>query len=280
MGDLKDGKVAMQPKVVPGCQTPVKDGTVIITGEYDKRDTSLAPLPYDPNYVKGGQPGERAKKAQADTLEGLLINHPLDCPVCDKAGECKLQDFQYQYGRSESRMVDEKNTPPNKPESIEYKITLFTDRCIMCTRCVRFTREISGTAELAVIGRGQPRGDRHLPRLATGEQTRRQCRRSLPGRRAWEQGLPLQATRLVSQDRPTASARDAAPAAASTSIANKDIVYRLRARENQEAQGYFICDEGRYGYHFANNCRANRFARSFAPMGNPNLRPGTQSRRN
>src|SRR5581483_5425157 len=111
VGELKDGKVTMQPKVVPGCQTPVKDGTVIVTGEYDKRDRAVPALPYDPKYV----PGERAKKSQADTLEGLLLNHPLDCPVCDKAGECKLQDFSYQFGRSESRMVDPKNTPPNKP---------------------------------------------------------------------------------------------------------------------------------------------------------------------
>src|SRR5439155_19936984 len=89
MGELKDGKVAMQPKVLPGCQTPVKDGNVIVTGEYDKRDPKNKPLPYDAKY----KPGEFAKKAQADTLEGLLLNHPLDCPVCDKAGECKLQDY-------------------------------------------------------------------------------------------------------------------------------------------------------------------------------------------
>src|SRR5439155_17025761 len=61
VGDLKDGKPAMQPKVVPGCQTPVKDGTVIVTGEYDKRDPALPALPYDTNYLKGCKPGERAK---------------------------------------------------------------------------------------------------------------------------------------------------------------------------------------------------------------------------
>src|SRR5438067_1729058 len=153
VGERKpDGTVLMQSKVVPGCQTPVKDGTVIVTGEYDKRDPTVPPLSYPADYTKGGKPGERAKRAEADTLEGLLINHPLDCPVCDKAGECLLQDFSYRYGRSESRMVDEKNTPPNKPH-ISSKITLFTDRCIMCTRCVRFTREVSGTAELLVTNR-------------------------------------------------------------------------------------------------------------------------------
>src|SRR5262245_16698857 len=104
MGTLKDGKVTMQPKVLPACQTPVKDGDVIVTGEYGKTN-GHKPLPYDPSY----SPGDRAKKAQADTLEGLLLNHPLDCPVCDKAGECKLQDYSFQFGRSESRLLDEKN---------------------------------------------------------------------------------------------------------------------------------------------------------------------------
>src|SRR5262249_30897820 len=107
-GEMKDGKPVLQQRVLPACQTPVKDGTVIVTDS------------------------EKAKAAQAQTLEGLLINHPLDCPVCDKAGECKLQDYSYEFGNAKSRMVDEKNTPPNKP-GISEKIALFTDRCIMCT---------------------------------------------------------------------------------------------------------------------------------------------------
>src|SRR5438132_13616565 len=130
VGEKKpDGSVQMQPRVVPACQTPAKDGTVCITNS------------------------EKAKAAQAQTLEGLLLNHPLDCPVCDKAGECLLQDFSYHYGHSQSRMIDPKNTPPNKPH-VGPNVTLFTDRCIMCTRCVRFTREVSGEAELYVANRG------------------------------------------------------------------------------------------------------------------------------
>src|SRR5437773_8494737 len=81
IGERKDGKDVMQPKVVPGCQTPVKDGTVIVTDS------------------------QKAKDAQGQTLEGILLNHPLDCPVCDKAGECLLQDFSYGYGKSQSRMI-------------------------------------------------------------------------------------------------------------------------------------------------------------------------------
>src|SRR5215210_4183967 len=103
VGEMKDGKAVMQPRVVPACQTPAKDGTVVVTNS------------------------ERARNAQAQTLESLLLNHPLDCPVCDKAGECMLQDFSYNYGRSTSRMIDPKNTPPNKPDLGEH-ITLFTDR--------------------------------------------------------------------------------------------------------------------------------------------------------
>src|SRR5271155_5126746 len=107
VGEKKpDGSVTMQPRVVPACQTPAKDGTVCITNS------------------------EKARSAQAHTLEDLLLNHPLDCPVCDKAGECLLQDYSYRFGKSPSRMVDDKNHPPNK-DYIGERITLFADRCIM-----------------------------------------------------------------------------------------------------------------------------------------------------
>src|SRR5262245_45983348 len=130
VGDRKpDGTIAMQPRVVPGCQTPAKDGTVIVTNS------------------------EKAKGAQAATLEFLLLNHPLDCPVCDQAGECFLQDYSYKYGRGFSRLKDDKLARTDK-DHIGDNITLYTDRCVMCTRCVRFTREVSGTGELQVTARG------------------------------------------------------------------------------------------------------------------------------
>ncbi len=251
MGDLKDGKLTMQPKVVPGCQTPVRDGNVIVTGEYDKRDAATPALPYDPAYIKGGTPGERAKKAQADTLEGLLINHPLDCPVCDKAGECKLQDFSYKYGRSESRMVDVKNTPPNK-EHLSSKIKLFTDRCIMCTRCVRFTREISGTAELMVTGRGHHEEIDVFPGRPLENKLAGNVVDLCPvGALGSKDFLYKQRVWYLKESNGVCSR---CSTGCSVHVdANKDIVYRLRARANPEAQGHFICDEGRYGYHFTNS---------------------------
>ena len=251
LGELRDGKVMMQPRVLPGCQTPVKDGTVIVTGEYDKRDTALPALPYDPAYTKTAPVGEHAKKAQADTLEGLLINHPLDCPVCDKAGECLLQDFSYKYGRSESRMVDAKNTPPNKP-GLSSKITLFTDRCIMCTRCVRFTREISGTAELLVTRRGNHEEIDTFPGHPLENKLAGNVVDLCPvGALGSKDFLYKQRVWYL-------KTTDGVCSRCSTGCSvyvdsNKDIVYRLRARYNPEAQGYFICDEGRYGYHFANS---------------------------
>ncbi|MCX7700142.1 MAG: molybdopterin-dependent oxidoreductase [Gemmataceae bacterium] len=252
VGELKDdGTVQMQPKVVPGCQTPVKHNMVIVTGEYGQHQPNEpipTPLNYPANY---GTPGQRAKKAQADTLEGLLLNHPLDCPVCDKAGECKLQDFSYQYGRSTSRMIDEKNTPPNKPY-ISSKITLFTDRCIMCTRCVRFTREYSGQGELTVLQRGEHAEIDIFP----GEPLENKLSLNvvdlcpvgalgskdfLYKQRVWY----LKSTDSVCPDCSTGCSIHL--------DTNKDIVYRLRPRENPRAQGWFMCDEGRLGYRYLNS---------------------------
>jgi NADH-quinone oxidoreductase subunit G len=227
VGERKpDGSVAMQPKVVPACQTPAKDGTVIITNS------------------------PRAIHAQQQTLESLLINHPLDCPVCDKAGECLLQDFSYSYGRSQSRMVDDKNQPPNKPH-IGEKITLFADRCIMCSRCVRFTREVSGTAELQVINRG----DHSEIDIFPGEP----CNNKLAGNVVdlCPVGALCSKDFLYKQRVWYLKTQETVCADCSTGCSifldhNKDIIYRLRPRENPQAQGHFMCDEGRFGYRYVN----------------------------
>jgi NADH-quinone oxidoreductase subunit G len=228
VGEKKpDGSIAMQPRVVPACQTPAKDGTVVVTDS------------------------PKAKAAQAGTLEDLLLNHPLDCPVCDKAGECMLQDYSYRFGHSTSRMIDEKNTPPNKPD-LGPHIALFTDRCIMCSRCVRFTREISGTAELGVFSRGthseidvfpgQPIDNKLAGNVVDLCPVGALCSKDfLYKQRVWF----LKSQKSVCPD-------------CSTGCSvwvdhNKDIVYRLRPRENPQAQGDFMCDEGRFDYPYIND---------------------------
>jgi NADH-quinone oxidoreductase subunit G len=230
VGERKpDGSVAMQPKVVPACQTPARDGTVVVTNS------------------------ARARHAQMQTLEDLLLNHPLDCPVCDKAGECLLQDFSYNFGRSESRMIDAKNQPPNKPHIGEH-ITLFADRCIMCSRCVRFTREVSGTAELQVINRG----DHSEIDIFPGEP----CNNKLAGNVV--DLCPVGA--LCSKDflyqqrvwflrNQKSVCPDCSTGCSIYVDHNKDIVYRLRPRDNPQAQGYFMCDEGRFDYPYINDRR-------------------------
>lgn len=227
VGEKKpDGSVQMQPKVVPACQTPAKDGTVVVTDS------------------------QKAKYAQEQTLESLLINHPLDCPVCDKAGECTLQDFTYNYGRSESRMIDEKFAPPNKP-NIGEQISLFTDRCIMCSRCVRFTREISGTAELTIINRGEHAEIDIFP----GEP----CNNKLAGNvvdlcpvGALCSNDFLYKQRVWYLKHAKSVCPDCSTGCSIYVDSNKDVTYRLRPRENPQAQGYFMCDEGRFGFHYVN----------------------------
>ncbi len=123
-----DNKLELIPKLMPTCQTAAADGMVVRTNS--------------PKSIAN----------QKAVMEFLLINHPLDCPVCDQAGECHLQDYSFQYGRAESRFEEQKIKQAVK--DIGPNVKLYSDRCIMCTRCVRFTREITGTNEVGVIGRG------------------------------------------------------------------------------------------------------------------------------
>ncbi|HEU4952688.1 MAG TPA: 2Fe-2S iron-sulfur cluster-binding protein [Holophagaceae bacterium] len=90
--------------------------------------------------------------ARAGVMDFLLMNHPLDCPICDQAGECKLQDYSFQYGSGDSRMAEPKRR--YRYEDLGAKIVIDKNRCIHCTRCVRFTKEISGGSELTVAQRG------------------------------------------------------------------------------------------------------------------------------
>lgn len=126
----KTGKVEpyMGGKLLPTCQTACVEGMVVYTDS------------------------PKAVQNQKAVMEYLLINHPLDCPVCDQAGECFLQDYSYEYGRGVSRFEEDKVKQPKK--DVGPHVLLYSDRCIMCSRCVRFTREVTGTGELMIQGRG------------------------------------------------------------------------------------------------------------------------------
>ena len=118
-----------------------------------KLQTSCSMQMADGMVVKTHRSSELVKRAQKDTLEFLLINHPLDCPICDQAGHCPLQNQAYKHGPEGSRFEFEK---VHKPKHIDLgpRVVLDGERCINCTRCIRFTREVSESHQLTIIERG------------------------------------------------------------------------------------------------------------------------------
>ncbi len=130
---------------------------------FPKLMTSCSLEASDGMVIKTQRTSELVERAQKDTLEFILVNHPLDCPICDQAGECPLQIQTYKYGPEGSRFEHKK---VHKPKRIKLgpKVILDAERCINCTRCVRFTEEISKTEQLTIISRG----DKNYPAVAPG----------------------------------------------------------------------------------------------------------------
>jgi NADH-quinone oxidoreductase subunit G len=122
-------KIAKAPRPAIACATPISPGMEIYTNT----------------------PG--VKQMREGVLEFLLINHPLDCPICDQAGECKLQEYSVDYGQSSSRFVEPK---VHKPKAVDLgpRIVLDDERCILCTRCIRFTKDVVGDDALGIVNRG------------------------------------------------------------------------------------------------------------------------------
>ena len=103
--------------------------------------------------VKTHLTSELARKGQEGTLEFLLVNHPLDCPMCDKGGECPLQDQALDHGANTSRFVDEKRRY-DKPVAVSEQVLLDRERCVLCARCTRFSEQISGDPFIELFERG------------------------------------------------------------------------------------------------------------------------------
>src|SRR6187399_3659529 len=122
-------EVEKAPKPMPACATPIGEGMKIFTKS------------------------PKAIGAQKATMEFLLINHPLDCPICDQGGECELQDLAMGFGRDLSRYEERKRSVPD--ENLGPLIATDMTRCIHCTRCIRFGQEIAGIMELGMIGRSE-----------------------------------------------------------------------------------------------------------------------------
>jgi len=218
-----EGKLEAIPKLIPTCQSGAMDGQVVYTDS------------------------PKAVANQKAVMEYLLINHPLDCPVCDQAGECDLQDYSYDYGRGVSRFEETKVKQPKK--DVGPNVLLYSDRCIMCTRCVRFTREVSGTSELIVEGRGNQEQIDTFPGKALDNPLASNVIDLCPvgalldkdflfAKRVWD------LSPVPSIDPITSSGDNIY-----VDVAD-DRVYRVRPRENMGVNKWWITDEVRYGWKF------------------------------
>jgi len=221
-----DNKLELIPKLVPTCQTPAADGMVVTTNS--------------PKSIAN----------QKAVMEYLLINHPLDCPVCDQAGECKLQDFSFEYGRSESRFLEDKIKQPKK--DIGEHVYLYSDRCIMCSRCVRFTKEVTGTKEIGIFGRGSAEQIDIFPGKPLNNELSGNVVDICPvGALLDKDFLFTQRvwflTKTPSIDGITASGDNI------FIEHNEDRIYRIKPRTNLEVNKWWTSDEIRYGWKFVHS---------------------------
>ena len=225
-------------------------------------------LPYEPGTSRGAiacaspiSPGMEiyadspaTKQMREAVLESLLINHPLDCPICDQAGECKLQEYSVQHGQAGSKFVEAK---VHKPKEVDLgpRIVLDDERCVLCTRCIRFTKDIAGDDALGIVNRG-----------------------SYNTIAAWQEGkfdnnytlntvdlCPVGA--LTSKDfrfkmrvwflKETKSVCTSCGTGCSITIGSREgVIHRYEPRENDAVNGPWMCDEGRLNYKWVG--RADR----------------------
>ena len=220
-------QVEGQRKLLPACATPVDEGMSVNTVE------------------------ESAVDAQRGMLEFLLINHPLDCPICDRAGECPLQDQTYRHGPGATRYIEPKRTY-EKALEISDLVVLDRERCVLCWRCVRFCEEISGDAFIQLVDRGAGTqiltfNDEPFDSYFSGN-TIQICPvgalTSRPYRfvaRPWDiQGAPSVCS-YCSVGCPI------------TNETRSDQLVRCQALPNEEVNDFWICDKGRFGYHFVSS---------------------------
>jgi NADH-quinone oxidoreductase subunit G len=218
-------EVEKAPKLAPACATAVAEGQVV--------------------HVHS----EQAREARKGVLEMLLINHPLDCPICDQSGECELQDYTFQEGRAESRFREPKRFNP--AEDFGGDVLYVTNRCILCTRCVRFMDDVAQDAVLnvsergdrAVIGQAEGRGLTHpwstnvVDLCPVGALVSKDF---LNKARAWE------------LDRTASVCTGCSQGCNIITETRDNVVMRLRPRSNEAVNQFYMCDYGRLNYRWMN----------------------------
>ena len=217
-------KIESMPKLAPACATPVADGM--------KADTVDA----------------EAVGAQESMLEFLLINHPLDCPICDRGGECPLQDQTYRHGPGSTRYVEPKRTY-EKALDISDLVVLDRERCVLCWRCVRFSDEIAGDRFIQLVDRGAGTqiltfSDEPFNSYFSGN-TIQICPVG---------ALTASTYRFVSRpwDLKTAPSvcNYCSVGCPITNEARADKLVRVQALPNENVNDFWMCDKGRFGFHY------------------------------
>ena len=190
---------------------------------------------------------EVVKENQNAVMEFLLVNHPLDCPVCDQSGECELQDYSYTYGSDRSRYHEKKLVQPKK--DVGRHVLLYSDRCIRCTRCIRFCDEISGTGELGYFNRGVYNEIDVFPGARMDNRLSGNTVDICPV------GALLDKSFLFKQRVWFLKSVDTICPGCSTGCNiradyNNERIYRLVPRQNPDVNEYWMCDDGRHGWGY------------------------------
>ena len=217
-----------QRKLFTSCTTEVAPGMVVRT-----QNTS-----------------DEARRAQVANLEFLLLNHPLDCPICDRGGECPLQDQAMAFGPGESRYTEPKRTY-EKPIALSPLVKLDRERCVLCARCTRFCDEISGDRFIELFARGA--GERVS--IAAGEDFRSPFSGNTvqicPGGGAHGRALSLRRSPLRPHDGATPSAQHCSAGCNVRVDLRRGSVVRVLARDNADVNDAWTCDKGRFAFRHA-----------------------------
>ncbi len=225
--DPKTGKITMQPKLTPACNTLVTENMVLVTNS------------------------EKVARARAMVEEGLLLRHPIDCPICDKAGECVLQDYHFQYGQKDRRADVAPFTSRRRDLG---DVTLFVDRCVLCSRCVRFTAEISGTKELMFTGRGAHEEINVVAGFPLNNKLSGNVVDLCPVGALGDKEF-LYKQRVWYLRRHPGVCTGCATGCSIWIEENQDHIYRIKPRENPWVNKWWICNDGRYDYPHVHNPR-------------------------
>jgi NADH-quinone oxidoreductase subunit G len=233
--DAKTGeyKPVQKPKLQPACYTPASEGLEIIS------DNSA-----------------HVRKARHDVQEFLLLNHPVDCPICDQSGECKLQDYWLEHGQYHKRMRDE---PIHKPKGVEFGKTIVYDgeRCVMCTRCVRFMDEVAKDPVLDMRERGNLNEIFVSPGRELDGHYTFMTEHVCPVGALTTKDFRFKARVWFLRTTPTVCQGCATGCNAHLDYDPRyNKAYRYRPRDNEKVNQFWMCDEGMLTYKEAHDGRA------------------------